>query len=447
MIAATFETVRTHLAAEEKARGKEGEIQEHKTSMLSFLTTGLELEEKQYVCEAFLAAIWFHGAVHRRLLRERIAALPKNANAKKDADITEKRTSLYRQILVWRKVQAAYMPNVAEYIGEQASEDGKNAENVEAESVKLWLPLVLRPEDRYPINRISGAEAKLREAEAYDAVSEICRIRRVITGVTTFKQYNLAGEGNTVNTKMRTLYNSLQLKINCAASRYIHACKALLILDPKGAWQEELRVLNPKEHIKGPGKEDGDSHGNYVPSWIWLVRTGAQNLSKAQMEESVDNNLRVEWCRARARALRWREEVQLLQEEMRRTVTHLFWKATWWDSQSEADVSISDDIQAGLKAYASKQAWYCRSLATSSLITWKPVLTGLNLSTKWTDEWKVSYPPPKGSGKGGSGERESRSRWTMTIATMIRIRTTSIPSSSISHSTTEMITYTPSILF
>jgi hypothetical protein len=39
--------VRAQLAAEEKAWGKEGEIQEHKTSMLSFLVTGLELGEKQ----------------------------------------------------------------------------------------------------------------------------------------------------------------------------------------------------------------------------------------------------------------------------------------------------------------------------------------------------------------------------------------------------------------
>jgi hypothetical protein len=340
-------------------------------------------------------------------LRERILALPKKITPKKDADITEKRISLYRQILIWRKVQLAYMPNVSENLGDKALEDGGDAEDVEAENVRLWMPSALRPDERHAINRIASSEAKLREAEAYDAIGEICRIRRVITGVTTFKRYNLAGEGNHANTKMRTLYNSLQLKIDRAAKRYIDTRKALQILDPTGTWREELKELIPKEHIKGPNREDGDSHGNYVPTWIWLVRTGAQNLTKTELEESVDNNLRVEWCRARARALRWREEVQLLQEEMRRTVAHLFWKATWWDNQSGANVLVPDDILLGLKADASKQASYCRDLAKSSLVSWKPVLTKLKLSTKWMDQWDITYPPPKNKGKGKQPQADS----------------------------------------
>jgi hypothetical protein len=40
--------------------------------------------------------------------------------------------------------------------------------------------------------------------------------------------------------------------------------------------------------------------------------------------------LMTEWARARARAARWSEELQLLCEEMRRTLAYTSWKATWW---------------------------------------------------------------------------------------------------------------------
>jgi hypothetical protein len=40
--------------------------------------------------------------------------------------------------------------------------------------------------------------------------------------------------------------------------------------------------------------------------------------------------LRVEWCKSRARQDRWREEVELLQEEMRRVQESLVHQATAW---------------------------------------------------------------------------------------------------------------------
>ncbi|KAG2742314.1 hypothetical protein P692DRAFT_20811856 [Suillus brevipes Sb2] len=36
---------------------------------------------------------------------------------------------------------------------------------------------------------------------------------------------------------------------------------------------------------------------------------------------------RIEWCKARARAMRWAEEVELLKEEMRRILQFFEWRA------------------------------------------------------------------------------------------------------------------------
>lgn len=42
--------------------------------------------------------------------------------------------------------------------------------------------------------------------------------------------------------------------------------------------------------------------------------------------------LRAEWCKARARARRWSEEVDLLLEEMRRVIAYHEWECARWTS-------------------------------------------------------------------------------------------------------------------
>lgn len=42
--------------------------------------------------------------------------------------------------------------------------------------------------------------------------------------------------------------------------------------------------------------------------------------------------LRIEWCKARARAHRWQEECLLLAEEMQRVIAFFTWQAKWWSS-------------------------------------------------------------------------------------------------------------------
>ena len=72
---------------------------------------------------------------------------------------------------------------------------------------------------------------------------------------------------------------------------------------------------------------DGDTEGRRIFSWIWRVHGASSD------EDDWDGSLdamRIEWCKARARANRWTEEVDLLKEEMRRTEQFLEWHANWW---------------------------------------------------------------------------------------------------------------------
>jgi hypothetical protein len=72
--------------------------------------------------------------------------------------------------------------------------------------------------------------------------------------------------------------------------------------------------------------------------------------------------LRVEWAKARARSLRWSEEVMLLKEEMRRVRKTLEWKASWWDDRQEGWSGLDAAASEGVKAYAARQARIQREL-------------------------------------------------------------------------------------
>ena len=63
-------------------------------------------------------------------------------------------------------------------------------------------------------------------------------------------------------------------------------------------------------------------------SWIWLVLTTSNANHSADAEASnFADAMRAEWAQTKARADRWSEEKQLVQEEMRRVLAYFQWKA------------------------------------------------------------------------------------------------------------------------
>ncbi|KAF8873403.1 hypothetical protein BD779DRAFT_1392011, partial [Infundibulicybe gibba] len=66
--------------------------------------------------------------------------------------------------------------------------------------------------------------------------------------------------------------------------------------------------------------------------------------------------IRVEWAKACARAFRWKEELLLLEEEMRRALEFCWWKARWWTAQCDRRHTGDSCMDEGLKAYAMQQA-------------------------------------------------------------------------------------------
>ena len=65
--------------------------------------------------------------------------------------------------------------------------------------------------------------------------------------------------------------------------------------------------------------------------------------------------IRIEWCKIRARAHRWAEEVELLFEEQRRILQFLRWEASWWTDKQNLVVTDDSAINEGLRSYALRQ--------------------------------------------------------------------------------------------
>lgn len=72
--------------------------------------------------------------------------------------------------------------------------------------------------------------------------------------------------------------------------------------------------------------------------------------------------------------MRWGEEVELLDEEMRWTLESFAYKSRWWASRTTSTIptpgSISADYAEGFRAYALSQAAVSAELYQGCITTW-----------------------------------------------------------------------------
>ena len=324
----------------------------------------------------------------RRGLTQEIASFKGKLTPHESADVQEKRNSLAHRIQQWREVQLAYTPTVATLLVSALTNSDLPSPSFETpESTNLFLPSSLpsKLRDNSSIKKIAAKELRLRIAQADDSLADIRRLRRLITGLTNFKKLNVSGTGNKPTTRMRTLHNRMTNKVDRSANRYIAARKALLSLDPSGGdWKDRLRELNKKKDIRGPGRDPDDltSKGRYEISWIWTVTRPINNTPDVS-EEALNTSLRPEWTKAKARRDRWDEEWQLIQEEMRRVVAYLEWRASWWHEQGQRCKVDDEGIMSGLRAYAEKQASSLLALARDCARHWVPALANEGIVPPW----------------------------------------------------------------
>ncbi|THU86912.1 hypothetical protein K435DRAFT_593756, partial [Dendrothele bispora CBS 962.96] len=178
---------------------------------------------------------------------------------------------------------------------------------------------------------LTKVEARLREAEAQDALEGVRDGLRARSGAHRFKIRNVTGQVG--STRAAGVLRQIDIRIHSRKIRYRLARDALLRLRGHGNWEDALRPLLDgdvrgvnerafwlKEGIVSRVRGEGKRH----LSWIWYQ----PNISEDDPE--FRDALCVEWCKSRARMLRWREEVLLLNEELGRMSDYAMWKSEWW---------------------------------------------------------------------------------------------------------------------
>ncbi|KAG2743102.1 hypothetical protein P692DRAFT_201841926 [Suillus brevipes Sb2] len=295
------------------------------------ISTGLELEEQQ-----------------RRMKADR-TGLSIHASDNQEGKILQRNNTLQRRIDTWTKLQELYMPSLAALrVNERSVSGGIAAAVTTPETIKLWLPSHIgrtAPCDTH----LQTIEWKLRYAQAHDALRSLHSNLRAQTAILKYKDRNLCGQG--ANMRARNTLKAVEARLEAAASTYERAHKALVVLAPlvnQTGWHSSLRPLN---------------------------RTDICSMTDLLWGESED--MRIEWCKARARAMRWAEEVELLKEEMRRILQFFEWHAQCWDEHGLEDALhdvVDDDEREGRFAYAKRQASLCRRLAESFRTSWTDTL-------------------------------------------------------------------------
>jgi hypothetical protein len=301
--------------------------------------------------------------------------------------------------------QAVYMPQAVTYLpGEDSSptsDDTQGSDISKPETWPLLLPSAIPEDDRSLCYKgIIATEVLLRSAQLQDSLVDLRQSRRALRNLKLYFKTNVAGEGIKTQTKSRTIETSTTSRINRAVRRYRTAYGALLELDPSGDWRKEYRELKNEDN-RGPLKEVGElgvGDGRYTPSWIWTAPsvTALPGEGSDAERREVDETVRREWMTCRARADRWIEEKELLQEEMRRVIAYLEWKSCVWARKVGArHGSCASDIERGINSYARKQTHIHHELAISFVSKWFPYFDACGFKPGWAKDfpWASQVPP------------------------------------------------------
>ncbi|KAJ7258013.1 hypothetical protein C8J57DRAFT_1646556 [Mycena rebaudengoi] len=362
-------------AAEKEAAGEEDvdavRADMHVTERVAM---GIQLEEQQRVLGFDVAATGQHPTDDQRRV------------------MVERTSKLRRKILAWMDIQARFFLIVMR-IREPEDRARTRAATTQVvpgilvHEMVLWMPsgLVNRPGARDDDGRCKQSvlefEYCLRVGQAHEALDDIRSQLLVRTHL--YKWQDLQIRGVRGNTCSQGKIDTLDERIRRATEQYHAARRALVVLGRElenNAWEKTLKPLAagdvrgmPRATFgdeerqcgkKGKGKAVGPARKRQkqapvMLSWIWLSQGAATVEGQAP---SLNEALRIEWAKAHARSLRWSEEVQLLEEEMRHIQQFLLWHGK---AVVEGTVQKEGDM-----AYALRQAVLKETLAARFKEKW-----------------------------------------------------------------------------
>ncbi|EMD36395.1 hypothetical protein CERSUDRAFT_18702, partial [Gelatoporia subvermispora B] len=290
----TQSAIRLQLAQEEAAEIQHGYPLTWHTNMSpsTFVTIGIELEEQ-----------------HARKARKVRKSQSNGTGRRLDA---------------WCEVQKSYVAGIDSLRSQQLS---ATRGTVHAENYSLFLPSAIC--DQIPCSKVLlDREWRLREGQAHEALDDLRQHLRLRTYLYKFKGQFVTGQRPT--TRARSTIDNVQQRIDADAARYRAAHAAMTVLSrhlERNQWQATLRHLEDGDVRAISDGEIFESEGHRTMSWIWKV---SGICVESDADEALQEVMRIEWCKARARAARFKEECELLEEEMRRVLQFHRWQGDRW---------------------------------------------------------------------------------------------------------------------
>lgn len=294
--------------------------QEHNCSAAVWINDGLDIENDQ------------------RRLKARRLTVNSGSMEREHVLLNRARSAPWGRIIGWR----TRLPT-----GLDAVDDLDNTEEPLSypEDENILLPSSLPREDCPP--DLGALELRLREGQANDSLKAIrtCLSQRLVL----LRDKITNARGQDLNARANSTINRFNIQIAQAAAQYRQAYRAMRVLgmEENKTYQElkeeHISTSNVFNSNRSLGR--GDEAG---PSWIWR-----NNVS--QMGDSLDANLleevmRVQFLDVKVNHDRWKEEVELLEAEITRTIDYFKYFAGEWRALAKRSTS------RGRRAYGYRMA-------------------------------------------------------------------------------------------
>ncbi|KAJ7821478.1 hypothetical protein B0H14DRAFT_3089114 [Mycena olivaceomarginata] len=308
----------------------------------------------------------------------------------------EQETKLRRKIEAWMVIQQLFIPEVT-LLRESDDAARKRVSatqplpGIRAQDVKLWMPSAVGRCVQCD-QVLQEYEFQLREGQCEVSLDEL---RNNLLLRTHEYQYRDGVHGVKAKLRSGTRTNALTAQITKASEEYRAARAAL-----RKGWEKHYKVLAEADVRGRPSAVFGDDerrrHGRRkkkrrldpaeeameadrtqrraedgkAMSWIWVM----EGMTGEDGDVVHNEALRIEWAKTRAKAMRYAEEVNLLEEEMRRVLQFLGWRAEWWRSLVGLRAeSQSPALREGHAAYAHRQAAYMEGLQSRFRSQWRDI--------------------------------------------------------------------------
>ncbi|KAK7017916.1 hypothetical protein VNI00_018528, partial [Paramarasmius palmivorus] len=357
----TEKDVRLAYAQAEAEEARKGVSALHEISPSAFMEMMLEIEEEQQLLLLDLRS-QSYSTVHQK------------------TELISRRARLHRAIGRIRNLQKVYTPLVLT----ATSLDLTNSSS-EPELINILLPsdleqsLLSNPEMKSWVEM----ELKFRRGQLRSSLHKVRSHVFIRRGLHQKRSMDVRGQRESTKARKQLARNDEML--NESKQRFQkawNAAKALLggrddligypyltdddvrpLEDPDLEVKRNVRKMKGTQFQEEQRKLLVPGESRKTTSWIW-------NQFDAEGDSSsMHAAIRLEWMKARARSLRWKEEVLLLKEEMRRTKVSLEHEAQEWLSRAAADTE-RNAISEGTTAYALRQAAIQRGLSTKFQAIW-----------------------------------------------------------------------------